>query len=45
VEYIILRTQVLTGMELEEDSTVRVLDAGAWQERQRRWQRLQGGAP
>jgi WD40 repeat protein/tRNA A-37 threonylcarbamoyl transferase component Bud32 len=45
VEHVILRTQVLTGMELEEDGTVRVLDAGTWQERQRRWQQLQGGAP
>jgi WD40 repeat protein len=35
-EQILLRMQVITGMELEPGGTARVLDAAEWQERRRR---------
>jgi tetratricopeptide (TPR) repeat protein len=44
VERIVLWTQVLTGMELDDDGVDRVLDAEAWQERCRRLEQL-GGPP
>jgi eukaryotic-like serine/threonine-protein kinase len=41
---IILWTQVITGLELDDSGMVRLLDADAWQERRRRLQE-QGGPP
>jgi hypothetical protein len=37
-------TQTITGMELDPDGTLHVLDASAWKERRQRLQRL-GGTP
>jgi hypothetical protein len=39
VEHVVLWTQVLTGMELNDHGAVRVLDAETWHERR---QRLRG---
>jgi hypothetical protein len=43
-EHLVLWTQVITGMELDNQGAVRILDAGAWQERWQRMMRL-GGPP
>jgi hypothetical protein len=39
-----LWTQVITGLEVDELTAVRVLDAAAWQQRRDRLQKL-GGPP
>jgi WD40 repeat protein len=44
VERIVLWTQVLTGMELDREEVVRVLDAEAWHQRRQYLQEL-GGPP
>ena len=43
-ERIMLWTQVITGLEVDELATVRVLDAATWQQRRQRLQKL-GGPP
>jgi hypothetical protein len=43
-ERIMLWTQVITGLEVDELTTVRFLDAATWQERRDRLQKL-GGPP
>jgi WD40 repeat protein/serine/threonine protein kinase len=40
VEQIVLRTQLITGLEMDADGTVRVLDARTWHERRLRLQQL-----
>jgi WD40 repeat protein len=44
VERVVLWTQVLTGMELTEHGSVRLIEAGAWHDRRRRLEHL-GGPP
>jgi WD40 repeat protein len=44
VKRIALWTQVLTGMELDQQGAARMLDAGEWQERRRQLEEL-GGPP
>jgi WD40 repeat protein/tRNA A-37 threonylcarbamoyl transferase component Bud32 len=44
VERIVLWVQVLTGLELDTDNVVEVLDPPTWQERRRRLEKL-GGPP
>jgi WD40 repeat protein len=44
VERVRIWAQVLTGLELDENRAVRVLDASAWQQRKQRLQ-LSGGRP
>jgi WD40 repeat protein len=43
-ERIVLWTQVITGLELDSDDLIRVLDATTWQQRRQRLQEL-GGPP
>lgn len=43
-EQIVLWTQVITGLELDEHGLVRVLDAATWQQRRDRLEKL-GGPP
>jgi WD40 repeat protein len=43
-ERVAVWTQVITGMELDEYGAVRLLDAGAWEERRKRLEQL-GGPP
>jgi hypothetical protein len=43
-ESVLLWTQVITGMELDEHGLVRWLDAATWQKRRHRLQEL-GGPP
>ena len=44
VERVVLWTQVITGMELDRDDVIRILDATTWQQRRQRLQEL-GGPP
>jgi hypothetical protein len=44
VERLVLWTQVITGLELDDNGLVRVLDAASWAERRERLQKL-GGPP
>jgi hypothetical protein len=44
VKRIVLWTQVITGLELDQAGTVHVLDRATWSERQQQLQAL-GGAP
>jgi hypothetical protein len=37
-----LWTQVITGMELDDEGVIRLLDASAWHERRRRLEDLGG---
>ena len=41
-EHVVLRTQVLTGMELDEGGGVRSLSAGEWHQRRQRLDELRG---
>jgi WD40 repeat protein len=43
-EHIVLWTQVMTAMELDDNGIARPLDVSAWQQRRRRLEEL-GGAP
>jgi hypothetical protein len=44
VDRIVLWTQVITGLELDADGLVRVLDTRTWQQRRQRLEEL-GGPP
>ena len=42
IDHVVLWTQVLTGMELDDEGTVRVLSSSAWKAKRKRLDDLNG---